>query len=210
MKKFCLIFFAVVGCVLMSCYEGGDVECGGSEILSDISYVTTSDFDSIRVYLGNKRICYGNMGGFDRTVYCKTSLDSAYDLIVIESGGFRNYTVDKKGMEKCIALEKFPPWFQFSCSFNSVNDDVDMKMSTLTIELFYGENEKKSVIENFIPGGIMSYFVSVADTNLYLGADESLKPNGKSDWTDWTRNACTDGLCLLQKLLPDREYCFEK
>lgn len=62
MKK---IYYAILAIAVffVSCNFSEETECYGPETQGNISFVTSFDYDSIRVYLGNQRICYGDMGG---------------------------------------------------------------------------------------------------------------------------------------------------
>lgn len=209
MKK---MYYAILAIAVffVSCNFSEETECYGPETQGNISFVTSFDYDSIRVYLGNQRICYGDMGGYSCDVICKTSLDSGYKLTILKSGGFMSsYMKDENGREKCIMTDAYPPWFYFSCSFNGGQEHVDMQVSTLTIETFRNGSEKIYKMENFIPGGGYSKFFPVEDPKIWVDVGNELSPGIGTNLSGMERIGCNNEMCLFQEPFLDEEFCFD-
>ena len=212
MKKVCLTILAFIGCFLMSCTFDGKSECFGPETEGIISIYTGFDYDSIRIYLGSQRICYGDMGGYTRDAYCKTSLDSGFRLITLESGGFLSdfYRVEEYGREKGVVMDEYPLSFFYYCTFNGVHDDVDMQMSTLTIETFHNGSVRTSKMENFVPGNELSVLIPVDDPVIWLDAGDVSPVKLKGGLLDWNRFECNDEWCLFREPYVENEFCYDK
>ena len=209
MKKICLIIFVAVAYVLMGCYEGGDEECYGVEQEGYIVYVSTSDFDSAQVYLGNGRLCYVGKGENSsvKKKKCKTSFITGYETVQVEfgDGSFYNGT----GGE-CLNLEEYPQWHDFACSFNEVLDGVDMTVADLTIEIFSKDSVNRVVVKNFDTRGKRTYFALDADTTILRGVDDSRHPYVSIGFPDLEHLGCYNGLCVFQDSFPVDKFCYEK
>ena len=212
MKKVSLTILAFIGCFLMSCTFDGKIECFGPETQSDFSIYTGFDYDSIHIYLGTQRVCYGDMGGYDHEVYCKTSLDSGYKFIRLESGGFMSdsYGVDINGREKCLMTDVFPPLFYFFCSFNGARDGIDVQISTLTIEVFHNGFIEISKMENFAPSGEASGFIPVDDPVILLDTSGVTSSKIKIGLLNWRRIGCNNEWCLFRDSFVKNEFCYDK
>ena len=208
MKRGCLIVLAVVVCALVSCYEGGDEECYGVEKEGYIVYVSTSDFDSAQVYLGNNRICYVGNGkdSFAKKTKCKTSLSSNYEMVQVEFGD----AVYRGTGGECLAMSDYSLWFSFSCSFNEMRDGINMENADLTIDIFSKDSVNKVVVKNFDTRGKRSVFAIETDTTVLRGSDDSRHPYAAIEFPSLNHLGCYDGLCVFQDSFPAEEFCYEK
>lgn len=208
MRKIWLVIFVVVAYVLMSCYEGGDEECYGVEQEGYIVYVSTSDFDSAQVYLGNGRLCYVGKGENSsvKQKRCKTSFITGYETVLVEFGDGRN---NGTGGE-CLNLEEYLQWFDFGCSFNEVLNGVDMTVADLTIEIFSKDSVNRVVVKNFDTRGKRSFFAFDADTTFLQGSGDSRHPYVTVESPTLSRLGCYNGLCVFQDSFIGDKICYEK
>ena len=197
MRKILTFFLISAGTLFWGCYEG-DLECSESSHFVSLDVITTNNTDSVRFYINNMQVCYGNVGTYHEMTICDDSLATGYMVAVNDVENV-----------KCVESEK-KIWQVFHCFIGELSD---VNADVLDLELFDSTNLENVSFSRIALGGLYINIIPEQDTAKWFGyKDNPIRPyfsefNAPSVST---RMGCFDGYCIAALPMTEKKICWDK
>jgi len=204
MRHLFLLICFIAAFLFVSCYDGR-FECIDSKEFVSINLMSTSNVDSMDVYLNDELICHSTY----KELYVKLANEDFFSNVLIAESSSYLY----KDVILCTPYENCPSWKSLGCFERKLNIDEDTISLNLTLHIFNVEKKDELNIRMSFPRGNQINIIPEQDTTKWFSyVDNPIKPGHEAFVSPATSNrmGCFDGYCVATLPMERKEFCYDK
>jgi hypothetical protein len=204
MRHLFLLLCFITVFLFVSCYDGR-FECIDSKEFVSINLMSTSNVDSMDVYLNDELICHSTY----KELYVKLANEDFFSNVLIAESSSYLY----KDVILCTPYENCPSWKSLGCFERKLNIDEDTISLNLTLHIFNVEKKDELNIRMSFPRGNQINIIPEQDTTKWFSyVDNPIKPGHEAFVSPATSNrmGCFDGYCVATLPMERKEFCYDK
>ena len=204
MRHLFLLICFIALFLFVSCYDGR-FECIDSKEFVSINLMSTSNVDSMDVYLNDELICHSTY----KELYVKLANEDFFSNVLIAESSSYLY----KDVILCTPYENCPSWKSLGCFERKLNIDEDTISLNLTLHIFNVEKKDELNIRMSFPRGNQINIIPEQDTTKWFSyVDNPIKPGHEAFVSPATSNrmGCFDGYCVATLPMERKEFCYDK
>ena len=232
MRHLFLLFCFITVFLFASCYDGR-FECFDSKEYVSVSFMSTSNVDSVQFYLNEQRICYGNTGVDEKYVMCKDSTEKIPFFVLPSSEIIPDSCVLREdrwicqkssdflsvmypteiNLDNCVLSEEYPIWNGFHCLVGGPFGTINVDSGELSVHIFSQENRIKIKSSLISFAGNQINIIPEQDTTKWFSyVDNPIKPGHEAFESPATSNrmGCFDGYCVATLPMVEKVACRDK
>ena len=232
MRNLFLLLCFVTVFLFASCYDGR-LECFDSKKYVSVSFISTSNVDSVQFYLNEQRICYGRTGVDEKHVMCKDSTEKIPFFVLPSSEIIPDSCVLRKdewicqkpsdflsvmyptkiNLDNCVLSEEYPIWNGFHCLVGGPSDTINVDSGELSVHIFSQENRIKIQSSLISFSGNQINIIPEQDTTKWFSyVDNPTRPEHEAFVSPAASNrvGCFDGYCVATLPMMVKEFCYDK
>jgi len=205
MRHLFLFLCFIVSFLFVSCLPDEESICFDSKEFVAVSFISTSNVDSMDVYLNDELICHST----NKQLYVKSANeDFFYNIMIAESSSYLY-----KDDTLCSPYENCPSWNGLDCFERKLNIDEDTISLNLTLHIFNVEKKDELNIKmSFSRGNQINIILEQDTTKWFSYVDNPTWPEHEAFVSPAASNrmGCFDGYCVATLPMKIKEYCYDK
>ena len=205
MRHLFLLICFIALFLFVSCIPDEESICFDSKEFVAVSFISTSNVDSMDVYLNDELICHSTY----KELYVKLANEDFFSNVLIAESSSYLY----KDVILCTPYENCPSWKSLGCFERKLNIDEDTISLNLTLHIFNVEKKDELNIKMSFSRGNQINIIPEQDTTKWFSyVDNPTWPEHEAFVSPAASNrmGCFDGYCVATLPMKIEKYCYDK